>query len=152
VTTIFFRFADFVESIKKTTENINFKIYRNKKMQNVTIRKGNKVFSDSKQFPYGFKKSGDFSIAEANMLSTYGDTLFNLEFGSLLPENEEETRFVGVVRGECEAQSLLEKTWLKYVKLARTRRNFYTMHSTRAHDTDVVEDVDYDGSDLEIEA
>lgn len=121
-------------------------------MQNTSIRKGNKVFWDRKQFPYGFKKSGDFSIAESDLLSAYGDTLFNLEFGSLLPETDDERHFVSVVRGESEAQTLLEKAWLKYVKLSRTRRSFYTMHSSRIHDSDGIEDVDFDGSDLEIEA
>lgn len=116
------------------------------------IRIGLKVFTDTNKFPYGFKKSGDFSILEASLLSTFGDTLFNLEFGSLQAESVEEERFVLAARGLKSPETLIERVWLKYVKLSRTRKNFYTMHSSRIYGIETSEDSDFDDIDTGIEA
>ena len=97
---------------------------------NTSIRTGIKPFSDKQRFPYGFQKSGDFSIAEAFTLATYGETLISLENGTLNPESEEETRFVRVIQGLEFAESRVEKVWMKYIGLARQRRKFFTVHSS----------------------
>ncbi|MBF7075036.1 DUF413 domain-containing protein [Glaciecola sp. MH2013] len=101
-------------------------------MISTNIRVGSKAFRDDKRFPYGFAKSGDFSIAEANALSTFGATLAGLEDGSLLPETDEERHFVSVVNGFEEVSNGIEKAWMKYIRLARQRRNFFSVHSTAA--------------------
>ena len=59
-------------------------------MNNIAIRTSAKPFIDRVKFPYGFKKSGDFSISEANLLSLYGRTLNALETGELQAESEDE--------------------------------------------------------------
>ncbi len=110
------------------------------------IRVGKKSFSNTSRFPYGFKKSGDFSIVEAHILTTYGDTLSALESAELQPINEEEKRFVMVATGQAAATTAIEKAWLKYVRLARTRKAFFTMHSVcvKSQDIDEVDDQDED--------
>jgi len=117
------------------------------------VRVGSKSFSDPNRFPYGFKKSGDFSISEAEILSTYGDTLFNLEIGSLLPSTTEEEHFIQCAKGQANIETSIERAWMRYVKLARSKRHFYTMHSSRASEsTDVKTDSDYDFDGSEVEA
>ena len=52
-------------------------------MKTFDIRPAPKPFIDRVKFPYGFKKSGDFSIPEADLLTRYGKTLCDLESGTL---------------------------------------------------------------------
>jgi uncharacterized protein YifE (UPF0438 family) len=90
---------------------------------------GTKLFTDVKRFPYGFKKSGDFSIAEANILSVHGQTLQCLELGTLVPESKEEENFVQVFKGFASPETTFERAWAKYIKLTNTRKNFFSLHS-----------------------
>ena len=80
-------------------------------MKTPDIRVPQKPFIDRQHFPYGFKKSGDFSITEANLLSQYGKTLAGLESGELTPETADETHFVAMLKGEEAAENSLEKAW-----------------------------------------
>ncbi|MEC8374138.1 MAG: DUF413 domain-containing protein, partial [Pseudomonadota bacterium] len=48
-------------------------------MKSLAIRLSPKPFIDRQKFPYGFRKSGDFSITEANLLTQFGKTLLALE-------------------------------------------------------------------------
>ncbi|ARU54720.1 MAG: DUF413 domain-containing protein [Pseudomonadales bacterium] len=81
-----------------------------------------KKFFDNIHFPRGFKRSGLFSIREAELLSETGVTLSQLADGSLLPENDEQRDMVRVMMGEKPAETLLEKTWSKYSRHISTRR------------------------------
>jgi uncharacterized protein YifE (UPF0438 family) len=76
-------------------------------MNQNNIRMGTKLFTDVKRFPYGFKKSGDLSIAEANILS----------------------ELVQVFKGFASPETTVERAWAKYIKLSNTRRNFFSLHS-----------------------
>lgn len=117
-------------------------------MQNVTIRVSPKPFIDRAKFPYGFRKSGDFSIAEADILSTYGKTLLALEKGELTPESADEKAFVEFISGKKEASNNVEKAWQKYVVLARGKRHFYTLHSTASNQEDYDDDFSDDTFDV----
>lgn len=117
------------------------------------IRVGARSFSDPKRFPYGFKKSGDFAISEAQILSTYGDTLINLEIGSLLPRTPEEKHFVKCAKGLADVETRIERVWMKYAKLARSKQHFYTMNSSKSEkniEEKFDSDYDFDGSELEV--
>lgn len=85
-------------------------------MIKTTIRKSNTPYYDDLNFPRGFSRSGEFTIAESTLLNDYGHTLKSLHDGVQMPDNEEEKRFVAVVNGIEEAVSNLEKTWTKYLK------------------------------------
>lgn len=80
------------------------------------MRKGNRDYFDDKHFPMGFRRSGDFTIPEAKLLTEYGDTLKQLAEGSLIAESELEQQFINVVSGSAKAESAIEKVWLKYLK------------------------------------
>ena len=81
------------------------------------MRKGQSEFFDDKHFPMGFRRSGDFTIPEAKLLTEYGVTLKQLANGSLAAESEQEHQFIKVVAGESEPQSQIEKVWIKYLKV-----------------------------------
>lgn len=50
-----------------------------------------------------------------------------LEEGQRQPVNEEEQRFLQVMRGEAEAETVYEKTWLKYKQRIQEKRKFHTV-------------------------
>ncbi|MCX9525385.1 DUF413 domain-containing protein, partial [Vibrio cholerae] len=52
-------------------------------MSETAFRQGKKRFFDTKKFPRGFAKSGDFTLAEEDILTRYGDTMLGLESGEL---------------------------------------------------------------------
>lgn len=115
-------------------------------MTTFSIREPNKVFTDRIKFPYGFKKSGDFSITEAELLGRYGHTLMALEQGSLSPDGADEHQFMAVIKGHTPPANTLEKAWLKYVRLTRQYRPFFTLNSTSKiqYFDDATENEDYD--------
>ncbi len=119
-------------------------------MLTANIRIGAKLYSDVERFPYGFKKSGDFSIAEATILSTLGLTLRDLESGLLKPKSTDEEHFVQVTRGLAEPVTKVERTWQKYVRLTRSKRNFFTLHSSNVREDSDEEGDEFEESDLGI--
>ena len=109
-------------------------------MKSLAIRLSPKPFIDRQKFPYGFRKSGDFSITEANLLTQFGKTLLALESGELVPESEDEQHFVEFVSGQADAVNNVEKAWAKYVRLARGKKHFYTLHSSASNQSDYDDD------------
>ena len=87
----------------------------------------NRRFFDDRNFPKGFTRSGRFTLAEGNMLEKHGVAMQELEQGSRAQVNDEETRFVQVCKGEAEASTLYEKTWLKYKQRLAEKRKFHTV-------------------------
>ncbi len=67
-----------------------------------------KTFFDTKKFPRGFAKSGDFTLAEEDILTRYGDTMLGLESGELQPENADEEHFLKVLANPELAENKLE--------------------------------------------
>jgi uncharacterized protein YifE (UPF0438 family) len=122
-------------------------------MSGTKIRVGTKFFTDVKRFPYGFRRSGDLSIVDSSILSTYGHILQSLALGSLEPESIDEKRFVEVSKGLVNPETAIEKAWLKYTQLTTTRKNFFTLHSPCFSITFANEQIEeFDNSDEEIEA
>ncbi|MCW8108240.1 DUF413 domain-containing protein [Alteromonas ponticola] len=104
------------------------------------IRISAKPFIDRQHFPYGFRKSGDFSIAESDLLTQYGKNLLAFESGELAPETEDEKHFLDFIQGKTAATNAVEKAWQKYVHLARGKKHFYTLHSSASNQSDYDED------------
>lgn len=117
-------------------------------MATLSIRVPQKAFADRAKFPYGFRKSGDFSIVEADLLAKFGETLALLEAGELMPETDDEVHFVQFVRGETDAHNSLEKAWRKYATLARGKKHFYTLHSSASNQSDYDEDFSDEAFDV----
>lgn len=73
-----------------------------------------KPFNDFRNYPYGFARSGDFSIRESDALLHYGCLISAMLAGDLLPDNEEDINLLAVARGEKAAATAVEKAWVKY--------------------------------------
>ncbi len=84
-------------------------------------------FFDDRNFPKGFTRSGRFTLAEGTLLEKHGIALQELEQGLREPQTEDEQHFVLVCRGEAEASTSLEKTWLKYKHRVQEKRKFHTV-------------------------
>lgn len=98
-------------------------------MDNINIRVGTTLFTNVNRFPYGFKRSGDFSIDEATILSVHGHILHSLALNILEPESKEEEHFVLVFNGPTAAVTPAERVWAKYTKLTCTKKNFFTLNT-----------------------
>ncbi|MDN4502405.1 DUF413 domain-containing protein [Alteromonadaceae bacterium BrNp21-10] len=117
-------------------------------MNSNEIREGEKPFADPKNFPRGLGRSGDFSILEADLLRRYGATLKGLQEGALQPQNEVEQRFVDVFQQALNAESRLEKIWVKYLKCT-TNKTFYTMFTSTTRHNNIEDDDDTYTAELE---
>ena len=78
-------------------------------------------FYDDANFPYGFSKSGFFSIAESALLTEVGQRLCALEQGVAMPDNQVEKNFLDMVEGKAEPSTRVELVWMKYKKHARRK-------------------------------
>ena len=101
-----------------------------------------RMFSDPKNYPYGFSRSGDFSISESKALSQYGCLIAALVDGKVTPETEEDHRFLKSAYGKLEPESAAEKAWLKYQKrISRPKLgSIYGTKSIGAADDDNADD------------
>ncbi|QPG05387.1 DUF413 domain-containing protein [Salinimonas marina] len=71
-------------------------------------------FSDLRFYPYGFSRSGDFSISESNLLAQYGTLIAALVDGELIPETAAEQGYIDVALGRKKPGDAIEKVWAKY--------------------------------------
>jgi len=88
-----------------------------------------KKFYDDANFPRGFHRSGDFTRAQADLLESKGVVLKALHQGDQPPADEIEARFVQVCNGELEAQTDIEKSWLRYLAALRRKQVYFTASS-----------------------
>lgn len=75
-----------------------------------------RLFSDPKNYPYGFSRSGDFSISESRALSDYGCLIAALVDGQVTPQDDEDKQLLASALGQAEPQSAAERAWLRYQK------------------------------------
>lgn len=87
---------------------------------------------DNAHYPYGFDRSGDYSIKEAEFLSGYGARLLSLTQGSSQPESDQEQQILAVIKGLQQPESFAEKTWMKYLRLTLARPCVTTVYRTPA--------------------
>ena len=115
-----------------------------------------KRFFDDANFPKGFKRCGDFTSKEAEMLEQYGQVLSDLASGKQLPCCADEAQFVEVAKGNINPSSLLEQIWVKYCRLAKGKP-FYavvgTIHMPASKpEVEVIYDIEDDAqNDAELE-
>lgn len=105
-------------------------------------------FNDRKNYPYGFARSGDFSIKEAKVLTESGTLIAALVDGKLAPESESEMRYIGVAHGQVEASTPEEKVWLKYQKRINRPKAASIYGSKKVAVAESDEDMTPDDTDL----
>ena len=109
-----------------------------------------RMFSDSKHYPYGFSRSGDFSINESKTLSQYGCLMAALVDGKIAPESDEDHAFLRAAYGESEPETVMEKTWVKYQKRINRPKLGNIYGSKRVDNDEDSDDVIDDVEDTEI--
>lgn len=83
-------------------------------------------FYDDTNFPYGFLRSGDFSIAEANVLTSHGYIMSKLHKGEIAPTTPEHKRFIQVVNRTIDAKYVEENIYLKYLHVIKNKNRYIT--------------------------
>lgn len=97
----------------------------------------NRAFSDSKNYPYGFSRSGDFSISESKALAQSGNLIVALVDGLIAPETDSDHAMLAAAFGKQLPSSLEEKAWVKY----QTRINRPKLSSIYGkHNSEIEED------------
>ena len=102
-------------------------------MSEESFRRSQKCFIDNINFARGFRKSGDFTLAESELLSLYGHTMLGLESAQLAPQTIEEAHFVQALNQPDQAQTRIELVWLKYIKLTREPKHFHSLNSSHSY-------------------
>ncbi|WP_150141472.1 DUF413 domain-containing protein [Candidatus Enterovibrio escicola] len=110
-----------------------------------------KPFADKKNYPYGFARSGDFSINESKLLQDYGSLFAALVDGKITPGNDEEQAYLESALGHREPATSQEKAWLKYqARINRPKTaSIYGSKRPSAEEVDDDEDIS-DNSDIDI--
>ncbi|PKH87235.1 DUF413 domain-containing protein [Colwellia sp. Bg11-28] len=88
-------------------------------------------FYDDTHFPHGFGKTGDFTIAEAEILTDIGRRLHMLEQEVCTPTNEVEKQFSQMCKEQSEGQTRIELLWQKYRRLT-VYKPFHNLNGGRA--------------------
>ncbi len=112
-------------------------------------------FSDPKNYPYGFSRSGDFSISESKALNEYGCLIAALVDQQISPSDAEDEQYLSSALGKVEPQSPAERAWLKYqsrINRPKAGSIYGTRKATDSsrHDDDIMVDVE-DGLDIEMD-
>lgn len=115
-------------------------------MNNYLVFKSSSRFYDDVNFPYGLDRAGIFTRTEVEILHGCGRTLKALYDGSQPPIGKDQERFVQVCSGQAEAESSVEKTWLKYIHAIGSKRMPVSFYADAAS-VDSMQD-SYDESDL----
>ena len=111
-----------------------------------------KPFIDKKNYPYGFARSGDFSINESKLLQAHGSLFAALVDGKITPENDEEQAYLESALGHRDPATPQEKACLKYQARINRPKTASIYGSKRAAEQDVDDDDDMsDNSDLDID-
>lgn len=105
-----------------------------------------RIYDDPKNYPYGFRRSGDFSIGEADSLAKYGHLYNALYKGEIEPSDIEDEHIMSVMRGESQPENVNERAWLKY----QSRLNRPKLGSLYGNKKQVVADDDDSDNDIEL--
>jgi uncharacterized protein YifE (UPF0438 family) len=86
-----------------------------------------KIFRDPINFPYGFVRSGEFTIEQARLLERCGEVYQALDAGTRQPQGDQEREFVAFCRGERDANSLHERVWKRYQDKVKRAGMIFTL-------------------------
>lgn len=84
-------------------------------------------FYDDQNFPRGFGRSGNFTLLETSILEQHGVILKGLYNKTLEPQNEIQEQFLAVVTAGQEASNIIERAWIKYLRLTTCKAKFHTL-------------------------
>ena len=105
-------------------------------------------YTDPVNYPYGFSRSGDFSISESKALSEYGLFICAMLDGSYIPETQEDKDILASITGKKPINSVIERAWDKYQKRINRQKHISIYGSNKVANED---DVDNSTIDEEID-
>lgn len=91
-----------------------------------------KKFRDPQNFPYGFARSGEFTIEQARMIESYGHAYHELSSGVRQPNGVEEQEFVDFCNDEKEAETNHQLAWKRYLNRVNRSRTIYSLAGSSA--------------------
>jgi len=115
-----------------------------------------RIFSDIKNYPYGFSRSGDFTINESKALAQYGCLIAALVDGHIEAQSSKEQELLAAAFGKKEPEGLAQKAWVKYQeKINRPRLgSVYGNHpltiAESVGDDDIIT-IEQDDIDIEVD-
>lgn len=89
-----------------------------------------KKFFDTANFPHGFQRSGAFSMKEADVLTQTGALIMQIMNGKVQPADADQQAMLNVINGEKAPETLVEKTWMKYLHVVRHPRRMINLGAT----------------------
>jgi len=113
-----------------------------------------RMFSDAKNYPYGFSRSGDFTINESKALVQYGCLIAALVDGHIESQGSEDDGLLAAAFGKKVPEELAEKAWVKYQKQINRTRPGSVYGNHRSTIPEVVDDDDtvtIEQDDIEVE-
>ena len=118
------------------------------------------AYTDPKNYPHGFRRSGDFSIRESERLEKFGHLLSQLASGAKKPENATEKSYIAQLTGKTEASDPEVLAWIKYQKKISQSKQYFPLCSTpsendlpikkSASSADDADDMDGDDVDVDL--
>ncbi|MAY43543.1 MULTISPECIES: DUF413 domain-containing protein [unclassified Neptuniibacter] len=90
-----------------------------------------KRFEDKVHFPYGFLKSGEFTIEQAGLLDLKGNAYQELATGLRKPRGEAEREFVAFCSGKKQAETVHERLWQRYQSKVTAASNTVSFNKKR---------------------
>lgn len=108
----------------------------------------NSIFSDAKNYPYGFARSGDFSITESKALSQYGRLIWALVNGAIEASCAEDEALLAAARGEKSPETSAERAWDKYQMRINRPRAGSIYGKTKSAENASQDSDDDDSSDM----
>ena len=84
------------------------------------------LFYADSHFPYGLRRSGEFTRHQSDLLEQHGNAYEALHNGSRQPETEEEIAFIAVCNGLKEATTDHEKAWSKFCQVTNKKKSYIT--------------------------
>ncbi|WP_444996524.1 DUF413 domain-containing protein [Aliikangiella sp. IMCC44359] len=97
-----------------------------------------KRFSDNTKFPYGFSRSGDFTLKQSQLLEENGQFIIALLKNEVTNPSEEDIQLKDAILTGNKQYSELAKVWLKYNEM--NRRKISVSSSTSKMDIAEVDD------------
>lgn len=88
-----------------------------------------KKFFDTRNYPQGFQRSGDFTRIQAQLLEMKGAAFKALHEGTRAPATPEEEHFVLVCQGKETASTDTEKVWAQYLNALKRKQIYFTASS-----------------------
>lgn len=116
------------------------------------------AYTDYKNYPHGFRRSGDYSIKEAERIEKFGHLLQQLASAQKKPTNAQEKSYVAQLSGKAEVTDPEVAAWIKYQKKISESKQYFPLCSTPSEDevivkkSAIVDDVDGgDGVDGDVD-